>query len=73
MSTIDSSAIKIMDQQVKPADSKDKKLLEASKELESVFISHVLKAMEKTIPRDEKSSSNNLAKMMFSNQCRILL
>jgi len=67
MSTIDTSSIKILGQKDNSEFQKDKKLAEASKELEAVFISYVLKAMEQTIPKDKDSGSNNLAKMMFSS------
>jgi Rod binding domain-containing protein len=67
MSTIDTSSIKILGQTQNTRHQKERKLDEASKELEAVFISYVLKAMEQTIPKDKDSSSNNLAKMMFSS------
>ena len=47
--------------------NKDEKLWKASKEMEGVFISILVKAMEKTIPENSLSGSkNNLSKMMFS-------
>jgi Rod binding domain-containing protein len=67
MSTIDTSLIKITGQKINPEVQKNQKLVKASKELESIFLSHMLKAMEQTIPRDKSSSSGNLAKMMFSS------
>ncbi|GEM_PF-1977995 len=50
-----------------PKNGEDQKIRESAKQLEGLFLSFVLKAMEKTIPRDEKSSRNNLATMMFSS------
>ena len=47
---------------------KDRKLREASKQLESVFIGFVLKAMQKTLHKGPLSDGeNNLASMMFSS------
>ncbi len=45
--------------------AEEKKLKESARELEGLFISFVLKAMEKTIPREKEQ--NNLATMMFSS------
>jgi len=43
------------------------KLRSGAKQLEGLFLTFVLKAMEKTIPRfDNKQNSNNLVSMMFS-------
>ncbi len=48
--------------------NKDRKLREASKQLESVFIGFVLKAMQKTLHKGPLSDGeNNLASMMFSS------
>ncbi len=48
-------------------DKEDKKLKESAKQLEGLFLTFMLKAMEKTIPKfDDKEQSNNLANMMFS-------
>ena len=45
----------------------DRKLRKASRELEGMFLSILFKAMEKTIPRDQKEGAKiNLAQMMFS-------
>ncbi len=45
----------------------DQKLRSSAKQLEGLFLSFVLKAMEKTIPRfDDKKQSNNLVSMLFS-------
>ncbi|MCD6375111.1 MAG: hypothetical protein J7L94_06255 [Caldisericaceae bacterium] len=44
------------------------KLRSSAKQLEGLFLTFVLKAMEKTIPKfDKQSSSNNLVSMMFSS------
>jgi Rod binding domain-containing protein len=45
----------------------DEKLREASKKLEGQFLTFMLKAMESTIPKDEKDNSQSLATMMFSS------
>ena len=42
------------------------KLQQSSKELEGLFISHVLKVMRSTIPK-ESGQSGNLVDMMFSS------
>ncbi len=43
------------------------KLRSSAKQLEGLFLTFVLKAMEKTIPKfDKQASSNNLVSMMFS-------
>jgi len=46
---------------------KDPKLEQSAKELEALFLSYVLKSMEKTISIESDGKSNNLAKMMFSS------
>ncbi len=48
--------------------TKDAKLWKASQEMEGVFISILVKAMEKTIPEGSLTGSenNSLSKMMFS-------
>lgn len=43
----------------------DLALREKSKELEAVFLSHLIKVMEKTIPKE--SSGQSLSTMMFSS------
>ena len=43
----------------------DPKLEKSARDLEGLFLTFVLKAMEKTIPK-EHSGSNNMATMMFS-------
>lgn len=49
------------------AEKKDEKLWNASKEMEGVFLSILVKAMEKTIPEGSLTGSkNSLSKMMFS-------
>ena len=53
-----------------PADQKDKedqRLKDASKKLEGQFLTFMLKAMENTIPKDQKENSQSLASMMFSS------
>jgi Rod binding domain-containing protein len=51
-----------------PADILEKlKLQEAGKKLESVFITQLVKAMEKTIPRDENNGGSKLSEMLFSS------
>lgn len=45
----------------------EQKLRDASKQLEGQFLTYMLKAMESTIPKDEKENSQNLATMMFSS------
>ncbi len=67
MSTIDTRSIHITGQKVDPEVKKNKELQDASKQLESVFLSQMIKVMEQTIPRDKNSGSGNLAKMMFSS------
>jgi Rod binding domain-containing protein len=67
MSTIDSKSLQISGVKPDPEIQKEKKLAEASKKMEAVFLSHMIKAMERTIPRDKDSGSNNLARMMFSS------
>lgn len=43
------------------------KLRSSAKQLEGLFLTFVLKAMEKTIPKfDKQANSNNLVSMMFS-------
>ena len=50
------------------ADKRDEKLWKASKDMEGVFLSYLIKSMEKTIPEGGLTSSqNSLAKMMFSS------
>ncbi len=61
--------IKHIKSSIKPTTNKkeDLKLRHSAKQLEGLFLTFVLKAMEKTIPKfDDKASSNNLASMMFS-------
>ena len=48
-------------------DKKDDKLWKASKQMEGVFLSILVKAMEKTVPEGSLTGSkNSLSKMMFS-------
>lgn len=57
----------IKPEQKPTTDKEDKKLKESAKQLEGLFLSFMLKAMEKTVPKfDDKKDSNNLASMMFS-------
>jgi len=49
-------------------EKRDEKLWKASKDMESVFLSYMIKAMEKTIPDGALTGSkNSLSKMMFSS------
>ncbi len=58
---------KIKSPQKPTTDKEDAKLRASARQLEGLFLTFVLKAMEKTIPRfDNKEKSNNLASMMFS-------
>jgi len=48
-------------------DKEDKKLKESAKQLEGLFLTFMLKAMEKTVPKlDDGKKSNTLPSMMFS-------
>ena len=58
-------SISAKETQNKQADVKDPKLEKSAKELEGLFLTFVLKAMEKTIPKKE-GNSNSLSSMMFS-------
>jgi len=54
-------------QQKTPQEKKDEKLWKASQEMEGVFLSILVKAMEKTVPEGSLTGSkNSLSKMMFS-------
>ncbi len=59
---------KIIKPEPKPTtDKEDKKLKESAQQLEGLFLSFMLKAMEKTVPKfDDKKDSNTLVSMMFS-------
>ncbi|MHB2155664.1 hypothetical protein ACX8XN_14890 [Calditrichota bacterium GD2] len=58
----------IKDSQKPTTNKEEEKLRASAKQLEGLFLTFVLKAMEKTIPRfDEKKQSNNLVSMMFSS------
>lgn len=48
-----------------PVDKEELRLREASKKLEGQFLSLLIKSMENTIPKDDKSKQS-LATMMFS-------
>jgi Rod binding domain-containing protein len=48
--------------------SKDLKLRAQAEELEAIFLSKLVKAMEKTIPKNESGSTNTLSSMMFSSE-----
>ncbi|MCB0281072.1 MAG: rod-binding protein [Calditrichae bacterium] len=48
-------------------DKEEKKLRDASKKLEGQFLTFMLKAMENTVPKDEKENSQSMATMMFSS------
>ena len=58
-------SISAKETQNKQAEVKDAKLEKSAKELEGLFLTFVLKAMEKTIPKEE-GNSNSLSSMMFS-------
>lgn len=51
---------------IKNSPDKDPKLEKSARDLEGLFLSFVLKSMEKTIPSDG-NKSNTLANMMFSS------
>lgn len=55
------------DKKLKPDQKKDPEMEKTSKELESLFLSMMIKAMEKTIPKQDGSSSNTLSSMLFSS------
>ncbi|MHB2147796.1 hypothetical protein ACX8XP_01940 [Calditrichota bacterium LG25] len=58
----------IKDSQKPTTNKEEEKLRASAKQLEGLFLTFVLKAMEKTIPRfDDKKQSNNLVSMMFSS------
>jgi Rod binding domain-containing protein len=50
----------------KAAPEQDARLKESAQKLEGLFLSHVLKVMRKTIPK-ESSQSANMVDMMFSS------
>lgn len=62
---INSQPLKGPNSAVQPAGEKEK-LQKSARDLEGLFLSFVLKAMEKTIPR-EGGDKNSLAGMMFSS------
>ncbi len=47
--------------------SRDAQLLKKSKELEAVFLTQLIKSMEKTIPEGLGGGKNTLSTMMFSS------
>lgn len=47
--------------------SKDVKLKAQAEEMESIFLTKLIKTMEATIPSSEESSGNNLKSMMFAS------
>ena len=49
------------------ANSRDLQLLKKSKELESVFLTQLIKSMEKTIPEGMGGGKSSLSNMMFSS------
>jgi len=49
-----------------PAQGYEVKLKKSAQDLESLFLTFVLKAMEKTVPKEHEHSAS-LASMMFSN------
>jgi len=50
----------------KEIDREELRLRQTSKDMESIFLSVMIKAMEKTIPKNKNSQSNNLVNMFFS-------
>lgn len=57
----------IKPEQKPTTDKEDKKLRESAKQLEGLFLSFMLKAMEKTVPKlDDQKNTNTLPSMMFS-------
>ena len=46
---------------------RDAELMKKSKELESVFLTQMIKAMEKTVPEGMGGTKNTLSSMMFSS------
>lgn len=48
--------------------SRDLKLKAQAQEMEAIFLTKMIKAMEQTIPKSEESSSNTLSNMMFSSE-----
>ncbi|NOX90056.1 MAG: hypothetical protein GXO77_13640 [Calditrichaeota bacterium] len=65
---IDSTLKTIVKPEQKPTtDKEDKKLRESAKQLEGLFLTFMLKAMEKTIPKfGDKKQSSNMVSMMYS-------
>lgn len=63
------NTIQAQDQTLKVSqEKKDEKLWKASQEMEGVFLSILVKAMEKTVPDGSLTGSkNSLSKMMFSS------
>ena len=47
-------------------DKEELRLRQTSKDMESIFLGIMIKAMEKTIPRSKESQGNNLVNMFFS-------
>lgn len=48
--------------------SREKKLMAQAQEMEAIFLTKMIKAMEKTIPKSEESTSGSLSSMMFSGE-----
>ena len=60
---INSAAHKTENKKITP--EQEARLMKSAKELEGLFLSHVLKVMRKTIPK-ESGQSSNMVDMMFS-------
>jgi len=53
---------------VDPELKRERKLKAQAEEMEAIFLTKLIKTMEKTIPKDENSSSASLSSMMFSSE-----
>ncbi len=51
-----------------PQLKRERKLKAQAEEMEAIFLTKLIKTMEKTIPKDENSSSGSLSSMMFSSE-----
>lgn len=49
------------------ARARDLQIREKSREIEGLFLTHMIKSMEKTIPKNMSGSGQNMATMMFSS------
>jgi Rod binding domain-containing protein len=66
--SIDTRKYKNLPKSAESKISRDIKLKAQAQEMEAIFLSRMIKAMEKTIPKSEESSSNSLSSMMFSSE-----